>query len=73
LISAVNEPQASNIAVLLATLGVWLTSSHWPDLVVGALLAVLFLRSAIRVLTSALQAQREAAKRPVMGIRIVGR
>jgi Co/Zn/Cd efflux system component len=32
---------------------VWLTGAAWPDLVVGGLLALLFLRSALRVLRSA--------------------
>ena len=40
---------ASNVAVLIAAAGVWLFSSAWPDLLVGALLAALFLRSALRV------------------------
>lgn len=55
---------ASNLAVLLAAGGVWLTGSRWPDVVVGALLAVLFLLSAVRVLRgawSALRGDAEAA------------
>ena len=44
---------ASNLAVLFAAAGVWLTESRWPDMVVGALLALLFLRSAMRVLRDA--------------------
>ena len=44
---------ASNIAVMVAAAGVWLTSSRWPDLLVGGLLALLFLRSAFRVLRDA--------------------
>ncbi|MGE5525398.1 MAG: cation transporter [Rhodospirillaceae bacterium] len=44
---------ASNVSVLLAAGGVWLTGSAWPDLVVGALLALLFLRSATRVVRNA--------------------
>jgi cation diffusion facilitator family transporter len=45
---------ASNLSVLIASGGVWLTQSGWPDLVVGSLLACLFLRSAIRVLHGAI-------------------
>ena len=45
---------ASNIAVGIAAIGVWLTGSGWPDLLIGVALAVLFLRSASRVLRSAL-------------------
>lgn len=44
---------ASNLAVLLAAGGVWVTGTAWPDLVVGSLLVVLFLRSAVRVLRAA--------------------
>lgn len=44
---------ASNISVFAAAGGVWLTGSGWPDLLVGLLLALLFLRSAARVLQSA--------------------
>ena len=45
---------ASNIAVLIAAAGVWLSGSGWPDIAIGGLLAVLFLRSASSVLRSAL-------------------
>lgn len=44
---------ASNIAVFVAALGVWLTGSGWPDLLVAAALVVLLLRSALRVINSA--------------------
>lgn len=39
-------------AVLLAALGVWLFGTGWPDLLIGAALLLLFLRSATRVLSS---------------------
>ena len=45
---------ASNVSVFVAASGVWLTGSGWPDLLVGLLLALLFLRSAARVLRNAL-------------------
>ena len=57
---------ASNLAVIAAAAGVWLTGSRWPDLVIGALLALLFLRSAVRVLHdawSALEADQPPALR----------
>lgn len=41
---------ASNVAVFCAAAAVWLTESRWPDLIVGGLLALWFLRSAARVL-----------------------
>ncbi|MFN7087913.1 MAG: cation transporter [Burkholderiales bacterium] len=44
---------AANLAVMGAAAGVWLTQAGWPDLVVGFALAVLFLRSASRVLSGA--------------------
>jgi Co/Zn/Cd efflux system component len=40
----------ANSAVILAAVGVWLTRAAWPDLVVGAAIAVLFARSAFSVL-----------------------
>jgi Co/Zn/Cd efflux system component len=51
---------ASNIAVGIAAIGVWLTSSGWPDLLIGFALAVLFLRSASNVLRGALSELRAA-------------
>ena len=46
---------ASNLAVFAAAGAVWLLDSRWPDLVLGLLLAALFVRSAVRVLAGALQ------------------
>lgn len=43
----------ANVGVLAAGAGVALTGSMWPDLVVGAIIAVLFLRSALYVITKA--------------------
>jgi cation diffusion facilitator family transporter len=39
----------ANVSVLLAALAVWLTRSPWPDIVVGALICAVFLRSAFLV------------------------
>jgi Co/Zn/Cd efflux system component len=51
-----------NVAVVLAALGVWGTASAWPDLIVAAVMAALFLNSAIQIL---LQAWRDwRAERP---------
>lgn len=44
---------ASNVAVFLAAGAVWLFDARWPDLLVGGVLALLFLRSAVRVLRDA--------------------
>ncbi len=43
----------ANVSVLFAALGVWLTTSQWPDIVVGFGIAVLFLNSAVHVLKDA--------------------
>jgi Co/Zn/Cd efflux system component len=51
---------ASNIAVFVAAGGVWFTRSQWPDLAVGLVLAILFLRSALRVLRGAVSELRRA-------------
>lgn len=51
---------ASNLAVFVAAGAVWATGSGWPDLVVGSLLVVLFLRSSARVLSAARAGLREA-------------
>jgi Co/Zn/Cd efflux system component len=50
---------ASNIAVLLASVAVWLTGSGWPDVLVGLLLGALFVRSALRVFAAALTSLRQ--------------
>jgi Co/Zn/Cd efflux system component len=43
----------ANVSVLIAAVGVWVTSSGWPDILVGLALAGLFLRSALFVLRGA--------------------
>lgn len=45
---------ASNIGVLVAGALVGFSGSGWPDILVGGVIAMLFLRSSIRVLRSAL-------------------
>lgn len=42
-----------NIVVMLAALGVWSTASAWPDLIVAALMAGIFLTSSIQILRQA--------------------
>lgn len=49
---------AGNVAVLVAAGAVWLFGSGWPDVVIGSLLALLFLRSAIRVFRASFAALR---------------
>ena len=48
----------ANLAVLGAALGVWLTVSPWPDLLVGLGIAALFLRSAWHVVGDARRTYR---------------
>jgi cation diffusion facilitator family transporter len=43
----------SNLSVFAAAILVWLTTSSWPDLIVGFCLALLLLRSAVRVIRAA--------------------
>lgn len=40
----------ANVSVLFAALGVWLSGSGWPDIVVGLGIAMLFLHSALLVI-----------------------
>ncbi|MGF1607925.1 MAG: cation transporter [Kiloniellales bacterium] len=47
-----------NLAVLLAAGGVWLAGNAWPDLVVAALMAGLFLWSALQITRQALREWR---------------
>jgi len=53
---------ASNISVFLAAGAVWFTQSGWPDIVIALCLVGLFLRSAIRVFTSAAHELRKAVE-----------
>jgi Co/Zn/Cd efflux system component len=41
---------AEGVAVLFAAVGVWAFAAGWPDLLIGAGLLLVFLRSAVRVL-----------------------
>jgi cation diffusion facilitator family transporter len=51
----------SNVGVLLAAGAVAISGSPWPDMIVGAAIAALFLRSAVRVIRSALPGLRAPA------------
>lgn len=54
---------AANVGVLMAAGGVALTGHAWPDTLVGAVIALLFLTSAARVIGEAWPAWRAAAAR----------
>ncbi|MBS8262275.1 cation transporter [Roseibium polysiphoniae] len=47
-----------NVAVMLAALAVWATSTAWPDLIVAALMATLFVSSAAQILRQGLSEYR---------------
>jgi Co/Zn/Cd efflux system component len=47
-----------NIAVMLAAIGVWLTATRWPDLVVAAIMAGVFLTSSLQILRQAISELR---------------
>ncbi|MHA3795603.1 cation transporter [Sphingomonas sp. YL-JM2C] len=51
---------ASNIGVLVAAGLVALTGSAWPDIAVGSIIAVIFLRSAWRILSEAIPVWRSS-------------
>lgn len=55
---------ASNLSVFVAAAGVWATGSGWPDVVIALALAVLFLRSALKVFKNALAELRRPAPEP---------
>jgi len=47
-----------NVAVMVASVAVWFTVSAWPDLIVAAIMAGLFLRSSQLILVQAWQEYR---------------
>lgn len=50
-----------NVAVMIAALGVWGTSTGWPDLIVAGIMATLFLSSAYQILAQSLEEWRSTA------------
>ncbi len=52
-----------NVAVMVAALAVWATGTRWPDLIVAALMAGLFLYSSIRILQQSIQEMRSGERR----------
>jgi Co/Zn/Cd efflux system component len=53
---------ASNLSVFVAAGAVWLTGSGWPDILVAAALVLLLMRSALRVISSAMAELRAAGE-----------
>lgn len=50
-----------NVAVMAAALGVWGTATGWPDLIVAAVMASLFLSSSWQIISQAMTEKREAS------------
>ena len=50
-----------NVAVMIAALGVWATASGWPDLIVAAIMASLFLSSSFQIIRQALEERYQEA------------
>ena len=48
-----------NVAVMIAALAVWGTATKWPDLLVAAIMAGLFLTSSIQILRQSFREMRE--------------
>jgi Co/Zn/Cd efflux system component len=48
-----------NVAVIIAALGVWRTSTGWPDVIVATIMAGLFLSSSFQIIQQAMAEQRE--------------
>lgn len=48
----------ANLSVLAAALGVWAFNAFWPDLLIGAAIAILFLRTALTVLRESISEYR---------------
>jgi cation diffusion facilitator family transporter len=50
-----------NVAVMAAALGVWASASRWPDLIVAAIMAGLFLASSVQILRRSIRELRSGA------------
>ncbi len=48
-----------NVAVMIAALGVWGTTTAWPDLIVAAVMAAIFLTSSFQILRQAWSEYRQ--------------
>jgi Co/Zn/Cd efflux system component len=53
-----------NVAVMIAALAVWGTATRWPDLLVAAIMAGLFLNSSIQILQQSFRELRETRLLP---------
>ena len=55
----VENDAIGNVAVMAAALAVWGTATKWPDLLVAAIMAGLFLTSSIQILRQSFREMRE--------------
>jgi Co/Zn/Cd efflux system component len=53
-----------NVIVMIAALGVWGTATKWPDLIVAAIMAGLFLWSSFQIVTQSLRELRTGVAAP---------
>jgi Co/Zn/Cd efflux system component len=53
-----------NVAVMLAALGVWGSSTGWPDVLVACVMAGLFVTSSVQIIRQALDERRGVQNRP---------
>jgi Co/Zn/Cd efflux system component len=60
-----------NVAVMLAAVAVWATATRWPDLIVAAIMAGLFLTSSVKILKQSLAELRRdrVSNDPLIGHR----
>lgn len=61
----------ANVGVLLAAGASYALASRWPDIIVGTLIAVLFVSSALRVIQQARLALNESKAKSFQGIHLV--
>jgi len=53
-----------NVAVMIAAIGVWGTATKWPDLIVAAIMAGLFLYSSLQILRQSIRELRTGQVSP---------
>ena len=58
-LGAIHNDIIANLSVLLAAVGVGLSASQWPDVLVGLGIALVFIRSAILVIQDAIHSSSE--------------
>jgi cation diffusion facilitator family transporter len=54
----------ANVSVLVAAAGVWLSGSQWPDVLIGLGIALVFFRSAIRIVRDGFHTYKRSPKNP---------